>query len=238
MTRLRPREQLQRADRWLRPYYGVILGTAAGIPLGIYGITLGALTGFLVHHAIRQTSSSRLPREAEALLTLARYCGRSRELPAGLVSTGFAVLARSGLISPESPVALPRGRQLPVLRRPALEAARQLREVLDETTRRGLAEALRESLAAGELSGPEAEEILRELQDPGDLPDRGELERAALLLGIPEDASREDARRAYRRLAAQFHPDAAHGLTETQKAEAGEAFRRIREAYEIYTRRA
>lgn len=236
MIRLRPRKQLQRAHLRLRPYYGLILGTAAGVPLGIYGLTLGALTGFLVHHAIRQTYRSRLPRQAEALLTLARYCGRSRELPAGLVSTGFAVLARGGFISAENPITLPRGRQLPVLRRPALETAQQLRHELDDTTRRGLAEALRESLAAGELGEVETREVLEELQAPADLPDRGELEKAALLLGIPENASREDARRAYRRLATQFHPDAAHGLTETQKAEAGEAFRRIREAYEIYTR--
>jgi DnaJ like chaperone protein len=61
----------------------------------------------------------------------------------------------------------------------------------------------------------------------------GELdERACMLLGVPQDADREHVRRAYRRLAAQFHPDGTSALDASQQRQAGEAFIRIRAAYE------
>jgi hypothetical protein len=61
----------------------------------------------------------------------------------------------------------------------------------------------------------------------------GELdERACMLLGVPQDADKEQIRRAYRRLAAEFHPDATRDLEPHQRRQAQEAFIRIREAYE------
>lgn len=57
-------------------------------------------------------------------------------------------------------------------------------------------------------------------------------ERSCMLLGVPQDADRELVRHAYRQLAAQFHPDATSGLDAHQRKQAGEAFLRIRSAYE------
>ncbi len=52
------------------------------------------------------------------------------------------------------------------------------------------------------------------------------------LLGLPPDAPMEQVKQTFRTLAAQFHPDTAVHLTETQKNESEEAFRKIRNAYE------
>lgn len=56
------------------------------------------------------------------------------------------------------------------------------------------------------------------------------------LLGLPRGASVEEIKQTFRTLAAQFHPDTALHLTETQKSESEEAFRKIRNAYETILR--
>ncbi|MBU8913882.1 MAG: J domain-containing protein [Spirochaetales bacterium] len=55
---------------------------------------------------------------------------------------------------------------------------------------------------------------------------------ACAILGIEPDASLAEVRRAYRRLAAQFHPDTAMGLSPEQQEASSAAFVRIRSAYE------
>ncbi|NBB89699.1 MAG: DnaJ domain-containing protein [Spirochaetes bacterium] len=61
----------------------------------------------------------------------------------------------------------------------------------------------------------------------------GELdERACMLLGVPQNADRAQVRHAYRRLAAEFHPDGTGALEAHQRRQAEEAFIRIRGAYE------
>src|SRR3954468_7479264 len=46
-------------------------------------------------------------------------------------------------------------------------------------------------------------------------------------LGVPRDASNEDIRRAYRKLARQYHPDV------NKEPEAEDRFKEIAEAYEV-----
>ena len=83
-----------------------------------------------------------------------------------------------------------------------------------------------------------AEEIAGRLgADPGLVADgartEGRLdERACMLLGVPQDATRDQVRRAYRSLAAQFHPDGLQALERHQRKQAEDAFIRIRNAYE------
>src|SRR3989304_1131353 len=50
------------------------------------------------------------------------------------------------------------------------------------------------------------------------------------VLGIARGASADDVKRAYRRLAMQFHPDR---VPTEQKAEAEERFKDVSEAYEV-----
>ncbi len=52
------------------------------------------------------------------------------------------------------------------------------------------------------------------------------------LLGVSPDTPREEVKRVYRTLAAQFHPDSLAGLSASQREAASEAFLRIRSAYE------
>lgn len=51
------------------------------------------------------------------------------------------------------------------------------------------------------------------------------------LLGVSSEASVQDIKRAFRRLALQFHPDSLAALTDLQKETAAESFIRIRLAY-------
>ncbi len=55
---------------------------------------------------------------------------------------------------------------------------------------------------------------------------------ACLVLGVPRDASPDLVRTAYRRLAAQFHPDTAGSLTADQREATEQAFKRVLAAYE------
>lgn len=52
------------------------------------------------------------------------------------------------------------------------------------------------------------------------------------VLGVPRDASAEQVKRVYRRLAAQFHPDTLGELDEGRRRMSSDAFIRITEAYE------
>ena len=71
----------------------------------------------------------------------------------------------------------------------------------------------------------------------------GEAELAALelpfrerspwtILGVRPGTERDELKRVYRALAAQFHPDGAAGLDDGQRRATEEAFRRIKDAYE------
>src|SRR5688572_22584614 len=48
------------------------------------------------------------------------------------------------------------------------------------------------------------------------------------LLGVPRDASQDDIRKAFRKLARQYHPDVAK-----DKPKAEEKFKEVNEAYEV-----
>jgi uncharacterized tellurite resistance protein B-like protein len=55
---------------------------------------------------------------------------------------------------------------------------------------------------------------------------------ATRILGVSRHAGPEEVKRAYRALAAQFHPDGLTALSQEQQRESTEAFLRIRSAYE------
>mgnify|MGYP006273229371 CR=1 FL=1 len=226
---------IRRIGTTLRPFRGVILGGLAGIPLGLYGVALGGLTGFLVDQTLVRGREKRLPPPVRGLVVLVRYCGSAADLPGGLLRDTIAVLIDAVLISPDRRISVPRGAwQLPVLTGEAQAAAERLRTSLDEAQTNRLCAAFRAAASDAEIDELKASEIIGWLHGADADSAPGEISHAAALLGIPGDAPVEDAKRAYRRLAAQFHPDATYELTETQQREAAEAFRRIQEAYETY----
>ncbi len=59
---------------------------------------------------------------------------------------------------------------------------------------------------------------------------------ARAVLGVDADIDLAGLRKVYRRLAAEFHPDLAQGLTEDQQRMTNEAFLRIQEAYSTLSR--
>ncbi|MDR1179652.1 MAG: DnaJ domain-containing protein [Spirochaetales bacterium] len=53
------------------------------------------------------------------------------------------------------------------------------------------------------------------------------------VLGLPPHADKAEVKKVFRMLASQFHPDRGAELSDIQRQETTEAFRRIRKAYEI-----
>lgn len=80
----------------------------------------------------------------------------------------------------------------------------------------------------------ESRRFLRRLCGVWDVasPRNDDPDREYHLLGLPRSAPVEEVKQTFRTLAAQFHPDTSLHLTETQKSESEEAFRKIRDAYE------
>jgi len=88
-----------------------------------------------------------------------------------------------------------------------------------------------EGLAESERAKRLAESV-REILSPGK-PPTAETDRTDpyAVLGLERGAPLDEVKAVYRRLAVQFHPDAAAALTEEQRKSAAEAFIRIDGAY-------
>jgi DnaJ-domain-containing protein 1 len=57
-------------------------------------------------------------------------------------------------------------------------------------------------------------------------------EQAMVVLGLPARASLEDARRAYRQLVRELHPDLIQGLSDHERVHLGKRMREVNEAYQ------
>lgn len=234
------RELLGRLVQHLRPLRGVLIGSIVGVPLGFFGVGFGALTGFLIDQALQKSREQRLPRDARAVVTLTRYAQIGGHTPVSVLRDGLAILVDAGILAPRSRLNISGDVQLhPISADEARVAARRLRRSLSETYLTQLRSVFRAASATADLSDAAAGKVLNWLRgEPGepnadDAPS-GAVTKAALVLGLPAHATLQDAKKAYRTLAAQFHPDTTGDLTEQQREESAEAFRRVQEAYETY----
>ncbi|MDR1626638.1 MAG: DnaJ domain-containing protein [Spirochaetia bacterium] len=77
-------------------------------------------------------------------------------------------------------------------------------------------------------------------EDPGlhgQAASRGDATSPWRVLGLHPHAGKAEVKKVFRMLASQFHPDGGAVLSDIQRRETGEAFRRILEAYEACMRR-
>lgn len=64
-------------------------------------------------------------------------------------------------------------------------------------------------------------------------PEKGELESAYMLLGLPTGASLREVKKAHRKLASFYHPDTTKTLSPEQKKTCDDMFIRIQKAYDF-----
>jgi DnaJ like chaperone protein len=94
------------------------------------------------------------------------------------------------------------------------------------------------SMAIGREAEHEAR-FIRQFLDPSyqpPLPDEA-IEDPWKVLGVPRNASREEIKSAFRRLALMFHPDNQAGIEEEEREKTSQTFVKIRDAYRELTRR-
>jgi DnaJ like chaperone protein len=134
---------------------------------------------------------------------------------------------------------------------PASEFARQIRSLLGgqpDRLRDLVALLLKVAWADGRLASVE-ESLIRSIADDLGLSgrdfeeakalfSRGNLPAAYALLGLDADASDQQVKKSYRRLAREYHPDtlAAKGLPEDFTRYANEKLQAINEAYDLIKR--
>lgn len=221
-----------------------LLGAFGGLP----GIAFGFLVGYLADLLL---TDYQVKREAKLFLVNAtdhiRWVAPIPLLIAGLVvggTSGDPVTATALITAIRS--ALRPGRWRRSVLEPVVDVALQLGDSIDRDhllayARGHLGDADRATIIALYSVFARADSELR--QTAGDLnvdaAVLAELLRtrhrdpaACMVLGVDENASIDEIKRAYRMLASQFHPDTAAGLSAEQQEASATAFVKIREAYE------
>jgi hypothetical protein len=236
-------------------------GGLAGIVFKIPGIITGSVLGYFLGEVAAQLKSDRSIRRYfdnpgplkfyEEEPGLAAFCALGAFLlskASPKVLTGEAGAAR---IAGGAGSVFPAGKKITGLAesfsRIAFSRSRFLNpDLLTESLaarRAGLGDL---PLLASELfsmaMGREAEHearFIRQFLDPGyqpPLPDEV-VEDPWKVLDVPRNASREEIKSAFRRLALNFHPDNQTGLEEEERQKISVAFVKIRDAYRELTRR-
>ncbi len=84
----------------------------------------------------------------------------------------------------------------------------------------------------GSSGGDTSRDEQRKMDPPPDGSGEGAAEDPRQILGVGPDANQNEIRRAYRRLAAQYHPDKVAHLGEDLRRLADKKFKAIQAAYE------
>jgi DnaJ-domain-containing protein 1 len=238
----------------MRRYWATLAGVVVGLLGGFYGALFGGAIGLLVDLVLNEYRGSRRTREflsgeeaPEWLPMMPILCGallgRMLRVPFQGNPGPFvdATLEFRSIVVPRR--VLERMLQVAALeewrREETLEAAFSNR--LDSEERRRAIQAvwnyLRSTPDAREAR-PSMEAFAREVVKDGSFVEQTIVIERRLhaesceVLGVSRDAGRTDIQKAYRKLAAHFHPDAAVGLSPEQQQVSEQAFKRITAAYE------
>lgn len=246
----------------MRTFWGTAVGVAVGLLGGLYGALFGAFLGLLadlvwVEFRVRRATLAFLEtgRRPEWLPATIPACGAligsfrpSRTAPPDDDLRELAM--RLGPWFPDRFARRPVEQMLAVAasyagasdaRGSYEELASILRENCTEADRRRVISIVWDQLRDNGAASSVAERLRRIAVDAGlnegfvadtirvaPLLDA----ESCAVLGISRDASVAEARAAYRSLAAQFHPDTAHALSESQRVASEAAFKRIQAAWE------
>jgi hypothetical protein len=243
----------------MRTFWASGAGAILGLAGGLWGAGFGVVIGFLldlvladmrVQRSARQTLEggeppewlpSQLPiagallsRVAPARATDTELISRLEHRLAAYRPDRFSVRLCERAIATGA-----------ALSTPEAELVRLLIGRLEPDERQVVVHALWETLREAPVPSGSFVELRRLALAAGI--DRGFVERelvvrprldrmACEVLGVGAESTADQVRRAYRALAAQFHPDTTADLNETQRQESAEAFMRVREAYETLMR--
>jgi uncharacterized tellurite resistance protein B-like protein len=241
-------------------YLGRIFGTAVGALAGPVGAAFGFLTGWLIDQF--RVSAGGMARIERFLRDPSRERRREHAERYGVAALIVAVMSADGVprivqveraLSLSWPGSTARVR-LPGKRTvidhiissriaPEPDRIGVIFRGWDESRRAELV-ALLVAVASADANGvSEAErKVLADIagavgtrvEDLGTLVrnNRGLDEEACLLLGVGTDAGEDEVRRAFRRLAAQMHPDTAGDLEPSQRKTMEDAFVKLRNAHD------
>jgi hypothetical protein len=233
-------------------------GGLAGIIFGIPGIIIGIALGYFLAELAAQLLNDRAVRayfdnpgpsvfyEGEA--GLAAFCALgvyllSKSSPKVLTDEAAAARIAGGAAS-----VFPAGKKIASLAESfSNQAFTRLKnlnpDLLSESLaarRAGLSDL---PLLASELStmamGREAEQEsrnVRQMLDPSYQPPLGEniaIEDPWQVLDIPRNASRDEVKSSFRKLALIYHPDNQTGMSEDEREKMAQAFMKIRDAYRV-----
>jgi DnaJ-domain-containing protein 1 len=241
-------------------YLGRVLATAVGALAGPVGAAFGFLVGWLIDQF--RVSAGVAVRIERFLREPSRERRREHADRFGVAALVVAVMTADGaprVVQVERALSLPWPGSSARVRLPGKRAV--IDQILSsrvplrperivpafrdwDETRRDELVALLVAVASADVRGvSDAErQVLEEIVlavggRPGDIGpllrrSRGLNEEACRLLGIETDAGEDDIRHAFRRLAAQMHPDTAGDLEPAQRKTMEAAFVKLREAHD------
>ncbi len=229
---------------------GKVIGGLIGLPAGVFGVGFGVLVGALVDQAVLQLRERRsLTRRLEQPLAESE-----QHIP-----TDAAILVLAFVIAGDLPRRAldPLLARIDELCGPSAARMRRLVRLAGEGSTLALhansselAELLRKRLpmeqretvvdlllsVAGEPARvrriAERMEVGRQRYLELRAPYRSLDPHACRILGVSPNCALDDVKRAYRALAAQFHPDAGAGLDPAQRQQAEQAYLTIQAAYQ------
>ncbi|MFP4113104.1 MAG: J domain-containing protein [Spirochaetota bacterium] len=240
----------------MRSYWGTLAGLLLGLLGGLYGALFGAFIGYLIdlvtaevrahRSAVRFLESGRARESFPVVVALAgnllgHLRGRADALGGDEIESlatrlrphypdRFARrLVERMLVAAASHEWIGSERFALLAKRVAhTENREQLVGAVWETLRTtGQARRAREAMHEVARAVGLGEQYIARRLVSGELRDA----EACDVLDVPRDATDAEVRTAYRRLAAQFHPDTAASLGDDQRLASEQAFKRIQAAY-------